>query len=61
MRGFRALLLLEVLNRVVPTANEKRIKRLRDELEEKEHEIEDLRMQIAVLEAQQLVPKKKGS
>ena len=61
MRGFRALLLLEVLNRVVPTANEKRLTRLRDELEEKEHEIEDLRMQIAVLEAQQLVPKKKGS
>ena len=56
MRGFRALLLLEVLNRVVPTAKEKRLKRLREELEEKVHEIEDLRKQIAVLEEQQRVP-----
>ncbi len=50
MRGFRALLLLEVVNRVVPTSNKKRLARLRDELEEKEHEIEDLRKQIAALE-----------
>ncbi len=58
MRGFRALLMLEVLNRVVPTANEKRLKRLREELEEKEHEIADLRMQIAVLETKQKVLRK---
>ena len=50
MRGFRALLLLEVVNRVVPTSNKKRLTRLREELGEKEHEIEDLRKQIAALE-----------
>ncbi len=53
MRGFRALLMLEVVNRVVPTGHEKRLKRLREDLEEKENEIEDLRMQIAVLETKQ--------
>ena len=51
MRGFRALLLLEVVNRLVPTSNKKRLARLREDLVEKEHEIADLRKQIAVLEA----------
>jgi len=50
--------MLEVVNRVVPTGHEKRLKRLREDLEEKENEIEDLRMQIAVLETKQKVPRK---
>jgi len=51
MRIFRALLLLEVLNRLLPVAKEKRLARLRNSLAEKEHEIEHLRRQIATLEA----------
>ena len=58
MRGFRALLLLEVVHRVLPTATEKRLARLKDDLEEKEHEIEDLRKQIAALELKLRVPPK---
>lgn len=52
MRGFRAILLLGLFNRVVPTSNEKRLARLRAELAEKEYEIEDLRRQIVLLESQ---------
>ena len=60
MRGFRALLLLEVVNRIVPTATEKRLARLKDDLEEKQHEIEELRKQIAELEIKLRVPPKDG-
>jgi hypothetical protein len=51
MRVFRAILLLDVLTRLMPTNNHKRLVRLRTELEEKEYEISELRKRIAELEA----------
>jgi voltage-gated potassium channel len=53
MRFFRAILLLEFFNRFNLVNREKRLARLRLELVEKEHQIADLRKQIAVLESQQ--------
>ena len=53
MRFFRAILLLGFFNRLVPVKNENRLTMLRIELEEKEHEVADLRKQIALLESLQ--------
>ncbi|MEQ1824544.1 MAG: potassium channel protein [Pirellula sp.] len=52
MRFFRAILLFGIFNRLIPMKKEKRLARLRSELVEREHEIEDLRKQIALLESQ---------
>jgi voltage-gated potassium channel len=52
MRGFRALMLLELLNRLIGISLEKRLHKLREQLQEKELEIESLRGMITELEAQ---------
>jgi hypothetical protein len=50
MRFFRALLVLEVLQRLLFSSPERRLARLYDQLQMKEEELEDLRREIAVLE-----------
>jgi voltage-gated potassium channel len=50
IRGFRALLLLELLQRMLRITPEKRLKRLRERLHEHEQEAEELRREIAALE-----------
>jgi len=50
IRGFRTLLLLELLQRMLRTTPEKRLKRLRERLQEHEQEAEELRREIAALE-----------
>lgn len=52
MRGFRALLLLDVLNRMLFVTPEKKLRALRLELEEKELEITQLQKVIDELEQQ---------
>jgi hypothetical protein len=52
MRVFRAVLLLELLNRVLRVTPEKKLDRLREQLREKEKEAEALRCEIAALEAE---------
>jgi voltage-gated potassium channel len=51
MRFFRAILLLGFVNRLIPVKRETRLARLRVELAEKEHELAELRRQIALLES----------
>ena len=51
MRFFRALLVLEILQRLFASSPEKRLPRLYDQLQIKEEELEDLRREIAALEA----------
>jgi voltage-gated potassium channel len=50
MRAFRALMLLELVNRLLGVSLEKRLRKLREQLEEKEQEIESLRRVIIKLE-----------
>jgi hypothetical protein len=50
MRALRAMLLLKLLNRLFRIAPEKQLRRLREELREKEADIRFLRHQIAELE-----------
>jgi voltage-gated potassium channel len=51
MRLWRAILLLEVIDRVIGGSPEKRLAKLRDQLALKEQEIADLRGEIALLES----------
>jgi voltage-gated potassium channel len=51
MRLWRAILLLEVIDRVIGGSPEKRLAKLRDQLALKEQEVADLRGEIAVLES----------
>ena len=50
MRGFRALLLLELINRMLGVPPEKQLRRLREQLREKEKEVAALRTVIVDLE-----------
>ena len=50
MRTLRALLLLKIINRLLPTAPEKQLIKLQELLKEKEAEIFALRREIAGLE-----------
>jgi voltage-gated potassium channel len=52
MRFFRAILLLGLFNRLIPVKRESRLAKLRLELVEKEHEVAELRKQIALMESQ---------
>ena len=52
MRAFRAILLLELLDRFIRTDPEKRLMRLQEELAEKEREVDELRGLIASAEAE---------
>jgi hypothetical protein len=52
MRVFRAVLLFELLNRVLRVTPEKKLHRLREQLREKEKEAESLRHEITALEAE---------
>lgn len=60
MRFFRALLVLDVLQRAFASSPEKRLVRLRDQLQIKEEELEDLRKEIAALEALKELNEQKG-
>ena len=51
MRAFRGVLLLELVNRVLRVKPERRIRALRELLEEKEREVVRLRGEIAAMEA----------
>lgn len=50
MRALRAMLLLKLLNRLLRTAPDKQLRRLREELREKQADIRFLKRQIAELE-----------
>ncbi|MHB8971978.1 MAG: potassium channel protein [Pirellulaceae bacterium] len=50
MRALRAMLLLKLINRLLPPDPEKQLKRLREQLREKEADIRFLKRQIADLE-----------
>ncbi len=50
MRALRAMLLLKLINRLLPPNPEKQLKRLREQLREKEADIRFLKRQIADLE-----------
>lgn len=52
MRLWRAILLLEVIDRVIGGAPEKRLAKLRDQLEIKQREVADLQDEVARLEAE---------
>lgn len=52
LRALRAVLLFGLLNRLLRITPEKRLRQLREQLAEKEHEIEDLQTMIADLERQ---------
>ena len=51
MRAFRALLLLELLDRLIFANPEKRLRKLREQLREKEVEVEALNRKIVELES----------
>jgi voltage-gated potassium channel len=51
IRGFRAFLLIDVISRLIGRTPEKELERLQGLLEVKQMEVEDLRQQIASLEA----------
>jgi voltage-gated potassium channel len=51
MRLWRAILLLKVIDRVIGGRPEKRLEKLRDQLNVKEREVADLRGEIALLES----------
>jgi voltage-gated potassium channel len=50
MRGFRAILLLELLNRILGVSPDTRLRKMREQLREKERELDVLRREIAELE-----------
>ena len=51
MRAFRGVLLLELINRVLRIKPERRLRALREQLQEKEREVARLRGEIAAVEA----------
>jgi len=59
LRFYRGLLLLNIIERVLRLAPERRLKRLQDRLKEREAEVADLKIQIAELEEEIEVRAKK--
>lgn len=52
IKALRALLLFEVLDRLLPISPERRVESLREQLEERRAEVADLEQRIAILEQQ---------